>query len=164
VKWNNFFFRKLPEDFSSCERCGAPLCSSSCNGKWHSAKECQSLTVLSLTDPQKCTFTECDPNQNCYLNENFNASESENGDNSSNSSITESKIESQKLILKIIKLLNTLLTPLRTLLIMEESTELANLIVSLQSHSEIRSKLPIGQFFENQFLDPLRSCIKEKVW
>ncbi|CAL4137293.1 unnamed protein product [Meganyctiphanes norvegica] len=156
-------FRTLPVEYSGCPGCGAPLCETSCNGKWHTSSECQSLTALSLKDPYKCALSQCDPNQNCYTNYNLNSLESQNGDISTNNSHSKSSDEGEKLTLKMVKLLNTLLTPLRTLLLMEESTELSNMIVSLQSHSENRSKLPIGQFFENQILGPLQTCFKDKI-
>ncbi|XP_042235254.1 SET domain-containing protein SmydA-8-like [Homarus americanus] len=63
----------------------------------------------------------------------------------------------------LIKQLNVLLTPLRTLLLMEKSPGKAAVIAALQSNADLRQKLPIGRFVEEKVAGPLRRQLSLQV-
>lgn len=56
----------------------------------------------------------------------------------------------------LINKLNVLLTPLRTLILMQDSPEARPVVAALQSNVEKRQKLPIGRFVEKQVVETLR--------
>ncbi|KAK7080478.1 hypothetical protein SK128_005731 [Halocaridina rubra] len=59
--------------------------------------------------------------------------------------------------LPLVKMLNVILTPLRTLMLTQEDTSAGEVIAALQSNMEKRKKLPIGRFIQEQIVGIFRS-------
>ncbi|CAL4089705.1 unnamed protein product [Meganyctiphanes norvegica] len=139
--------RSLPDDFIGCDGCGAPLCVPHCDGNGHTARECKAFNSR-IKEPSQESQSQL---------EKGNIIE----DTSCGTDIESDEYKEN--LLKKVKLLNCLMTPLRTLLLMQESSSASNVIAAMQSNAVQRSKLPIGKFLEIQLLNPLRNCLDVQI-
>ncbi|XP_071541764.1 uncharacterized protein [Panulirus ornatus] len=58
--------------------------------------------------------------------------------------------------IKLIRKLNALLTPLRTMMLMQDSPDVRSVVAALQSNVEKRRRLPIGRYVEEHVVESLQ--------
>ncbi|XP_068209517.1 SET and MYND domain-containing protein 4-like [Palaemon carinicauda] len=69
----------------------------------------------------------------------------------------------EKKDISLVKMLNVLLTPLRTLLLMENDVAVAEILAALQSNKEVRRNLHIGHYIEEHIVATLQKSLEIDV-